>query len=638
MRRIGSIRTMVIGVTVACLAALGTPGVAGAHSRVMLSGDLPSWARPANARGPASPSGRLDLQVLLGWRNAGALATLAKAVSDPRNANYAHFLSPAQFRSRFSPSADDVAQVRAWLQSQGLRVTSVPASRLWVGASGTVAQVNAAFATKIETYRVDGTTRRGPAVAPSIPASLQGIASDVVGLDDEAMHPASAAAPPPLSFTNATPCSAYWGEQTANDQPDAYGVTQPYSPCGYTPQQLRTAYGVSDAIAAGDDGSGVTVAIVDAFADPRLVSDLQTYSTNHSLPAPSISVKRFLPFHGSRALQEGWSQEQALDVDAVHGMAPGAAIQFVGANNQTQAALNTGIEWVLDQHAADLISNSWGGGTEGTVANRRADNALFQQAAAEGIGLYFSTGDNGDLSTLHGHPGVGIPANNPWVTAVGGSSLAIGSDGGYLFETGWGTSKSTETGGAWQPDPPGDFVYGGGGGVSKDYDEPSYQTGVVPSSLAMRKHGPGRVEPDIAAVGDPTTGLLVGQTQRFPDGTRYGEYRIGGTSLACPVIAAIMALAQQNAGHALGFVNPALYEAYASDASIVHDVVDPPTTVAAVRSDWVGGDPSSGQKTFTLRTMNTTQSLHTTPGFDDVTGIGTPNGSAFLDAFGPPPA
>jgi subtilase family serine protease len=638
MRRLGSIRTMVVGMTVACLAALGTPGIATAHGRVMLSGDLPLWARAVNARGPASPAGRLDLQLMLGWRNATALATLAKSVSDPRNADYAHFLSPAQFRSRFSPGADEVAQVRTWLQSQGLRVTSVPASRLWVEASGTVAQVNTAFATRIETYRVAGRTLRAPAVAPSIPASLQGIASAVLGLDDETMQPASAAAPPPLSFSNATPCSAYWGEQMATDQPDAYGVTQPYSPCGYTPQQIRSAYGVSDAIAAGDDGSGVTVAIVDAFADPRLVTDLQTYSTNHSLPAPSISVQEFLPRNGSKALQEAWYGEQALDVDAVHSLAPGAAIAYVGARSSADGALKDAIEWVLDNHAADLISDSWGGHNEGTRATRSADTSMFEQAAAEGIGVFFSSGDNGDLSVQDGHPSVSVPANNPWVTAVGGSSLAVGSSGEYLFETGWGTSRTTATGGLWQPDPPGDHLYGAGGGTSKVFDQPGYQMGVVPSGLAFRNHALRRVVPDIAAVADPTTGFVIGQTQRFPDGTRYGEYRIGGTSLACPLIAAIMALAQQQAGHALGFVNPALYEAYTSDASIVHDVVDPPTTVAAVRSDWVGGDPSSGQKTFTLRTMNTTQSLHTTSGYDDVTGIGTPNGSAFLDALGPPPA
>jgi len=136
------------------------------------------------------------------------------------------------------------------------------------------------------------------------------------------------------------------------------------------------------------------------------------------------------------------------------------------------------------------------------------------------------------------------------VTAVGGTSLGVSSSDGYLFETGWGTTSSTLTNGAWDPAPPGDHIYGSGGGTSLFYAEPDYQKPVVPKKLAKANGGkPARVVPDVSLVGDPNTGMLIGQTQTFPDGTtKYSEYRLGGTSLSSPLMAGVMALADQQAG------------------------------------------------------------------------------------------
>src|SRR5206468_7364689 len=128
------------------------------------------------------------------------------------------------------------------------------------------------------------------------------------------------------------------------------------------------------------------------------------------------------------------------------------------------------------------------------------------------------------------------------------------------------------------------WLYGAGGGVSRLFGEPAYQSGVVPSSVFAAQGRTGRALPDIAAFGDPNTGYLIGQTQTFPDGTvRYSEYRIGGTSLSSPIIAGIMALANQAAGRTLGFVNPLLYGLAGSTAYT--DVVNPASTVAVVRTN-----------------------------------------------------
>jgi subtilase family serine protease len=129
--------------------------------------------------------------------------------------------------------------------------------------------------------------------------------------------------------------------------------------------------------------------------------------------------------------------------------------------------------------------------------------------------------------------------------------------------------------------------------------------------------------------GDPTTGMLVGETQTFSDGVYYDTYRIGGTSLSCPLFAGVMALADQRARFPHGFANPALYRLARSHA--YRDIVDPKTAIAAVRSDFVNGENDGVG--FSLRSMNDTETLHTIRGYDDVTGIGTPNGEAFLNAL-----
>src|SRR5581483_5734873 len=203
-------------------------------------------------------------------------------------------------------------------------------------------------------------------------------------------------------------------------------------------------------------------------------------------------------------------------------------------------------------HLADIVTNSYGFSTEllpGGYVKPLNDTML--QGVLEGIGIYFSSGDNGDETD--GGPASRAtpdwPAVSPWVTAVGGTALAVGKDNTYLFETGWGTMRNRLncTGFLQQVNQwcgKEVYLYGSGGGTSRIFAQPWYQAGVVPSSLATRwSSTPARVIPDVSAVGDPNTGMLVGQTQRFSDGTYYGEYRIGGTSLSSPLMAGIMAVA-----------------------------------------------------------------------------------------------
>jgi subtilase family serine protease len=604
-----------------------------------LHGSAPSWANAKNYQGAADPTADIGFRVYLGWNNPSAVAALAQAVSDPHSSSYGKYLTPAQFRQQFAPSQAQVGAVQSWLKSQGFDVQYTPTNNHYVSAEGTVAQAAAAFGTGFGMYSVEGLTLRSPSADVSIPSSLAGIVSGVIGLDDSAQfvhtNHTFGDAPPPAAFVSAQPCSSYWGEKQAVGFTNPYGAgTLPYAPCGYTPAQIKGAYGIS-----GYDGSGQTVAIIDAYAAPTIVQDVNQWSINRGLP--TMSANQFTqvvapgtyhhPESGLKQDPQGWYGEETLDVEAVHGMAPAAKVVYVGAPNNFQD-LDAALNHVVDRHLAQIVTNSYGFNTEllppGYIMPQE-DTIL--QGAIEGIGIYFSSGDNSDESLVEGYRTTDWPASSPFVTAVGGTSLAVGASNNYLFETGWGTTTSSWTGTNWKPTPPGSWLYGAGGGVSQIFAEPSYQVGVVQSSVFAAQGRTGRAVPDIAAFADPNTGYLIGETQTFPDGSvKYSEYRIGGTSLSSPIMAGIMALADQAHGSPHGFANPLFYSLVGSSAFT--DIVSPASTVAVVRTNYNNGVDASAGLNYRLRTMNQALSLRTTPGYDDVTGLGTPT-SSFLSAL-----
>src|SRR5450759_1467660 len=232
------------------------------------------------------------------------------------------------------------------------------------------------------------------------------------------------------------------------------------------------------------------------------------------------------------------------------------------------------------------------------------------------------------------------PASSPWVTAVGGTSIGIDQSNNIALETGWesGTSsycststKACPTLREWYPAPPGDFYYGSGGGTSRIFTQPSYQVGVVPASMSKANSSstPMRVVPDVSAIADPNTGFLIGQTQTFPDGSvKYSEYRLGGTSLASPIFAGLMADLQQHLGTNIGFANPMLYGMSASNFNDILHVAD----AGVVRANFNNSVDATGGYSYRFRSFDFTTGLtiHTVAGYDNVTGIGTINGVNFF--------
>jgi subtilase family serine protease len=309
---------------------------------------------------------------------------------------------------------------------------------------------------------------------------------------------------------------------------------------------------------------------------------------------------------------------------------------YVGARDCAGGLDNAWASAIVN-NIANVITNSWGAGTDDINLLGTAYVQFYQQfsleAALTGITVNFSTGDSGDYTaggTDLAAKTVSFPADLPYVTGVGGTSVFIGSHGQWLDEFGWQNAYSTLTNGAWTPAPPGPYNSGGGGGTSQLFAQPFYQVGRVPPSIS-KYYGstPMRAVPDIAMPGDPNTGFLVGETQVFPDGTYWDQYRIGGTSLSSPLLAGVVAVADQAHHRSLGFINPLYYRMLGTRA--LHDIAAPTSPLAQVRTDYVNFLDNSQGKFFRLQTIDVQSStLHDTPGYDNETGVGTPKGPAFF--------
>ncbi|WP_328646367.1 S53 family peptidase [Amycolatopsis sp. NBC_00348] len=630
------------------------PAAASAQGRQDIPQSHPLWANAQAKVADTAPAAKLSFRVYLNQRdNAGAEA-LAQAVSDPDSKTYRQFLSTDQVRDRFAASDATVNAVKAWLTGSGFSIGDIPSNRAYVEATGTAGQTQNAFGVKLGKYSVKGQTLRAADKNLSVPANLASDVLGVVGVDQatnlfkpdhtdgidsgkatKSVQPSDVAPGP--GFRNAPPCSSYYGEKVDTTDPAYNGKQLTYAPCGYTPAQLRSAYGVDQAAKFGADGHGTTIAIVDAFASPTIYADASTYAKKND-PQHPLKQSQFSQhvFPANPVLEPpdqcdaaGWYGEETLDVEAAHGLAPGANILYVGGESCEDNALDEALNYVIAGHKADIVSNSYGDTGEDIPADEvKVFNQISLQAVLEGIGVYFSSGDNGDEVARLGTPSPDFSASAPWITAVGGTSLAVGKNGQRLFETGWETSKSTITNGAFGP-----FAYtsGSGGGTSRLFPQPFYQKGVVPDSLSTKNQtagNKGRVVPDISAIGDPNTGFLVGQTQTFPEGAHYDQYRIGGTSLASPVFAGIMAVADSFDHFHHGFINPVIYK-LTSRTKAISDVQHVDAAVARV--DYANSVDASDGLLRSVRTFDYQGlTIHTTKGYDDVTGLGSPSGLLFL--------
>jgi subtilase family serine protease len=630
-----------LGTAAASVLGAGSATAAPRPGRHVLNGSQPNWLSRARATGGApADASTISFGLLLKLRDSAAAEATLASISDPASASYGKWLTSSEFATRFAPAKADIAAVQSWLKGQGFALRSTLGG-MYVEASGSTAQINKVFGTKIENYTYQGQTVHANSTALSLPdgtpSAVLGVVSGVVGLDQGTAlkKPADTLPGPDSGFRAGKPCSSSYGATTATAQPGVNGKKLPYVVCGYAPKQYQSAYGVTAQLKHGVNGHGITVAVTDAFASPTIVGDTKTYNAKHGLPAFSRGqFSQITPGPDGYDLVDecggaGWYGEETLDIEAVHSMAPGAKIVYVGG-----ADCSTGLDeaWAstIDNHVADIITNSWGTGTDKVEDLGAEYIAYYQQfsleAALTGITVDFSSGDSGDETsggTDTASKTVDFPADLPYVTGVGGTSVGIDKNGKRVWEHGWQNAYSalSADGKSW-----GDPAYssGGGGGTSILFAQPFYQRGVVPKSISEYFGStPMRTVPDISMPGDPNTGFLVGQTQVFPNGTYYDEYRIGGTSLSSPLLAGLQALAGQKAHHPVGFANPLYYREAGTSALV--DITAPKKPLQQVRTNYVNGVDASGGKAFLLQTVDVqTSTIHSTPGYDAETGVGTP--------------
>ena len=627
----------------------------------------------------------INFEVDLALSDPQGAQAFAKAVSTPGSASYRKYLTPAQWEARFSPSASAVQQVQAFLKESGFAVGQASADRMAVSATGTAQQVERAFATSLSYHRVQGHTLLLADRDLAVPADLGAVVAGVSGVSETLTHPdntvgaarvsrtpaakSGGSIPQPAGFRVAPPCGRYYNQKLDSQLPpyrNGYPYPPPWAVCGYTGPQFRSAYNLTGA----DNGAGVTVAIVDAYASPTLFSDAQHFASLND-PANPLRPSQFseqVPNSFTKVNAcgaSGWFGEQTLDVEAVHNTAPGAKILFAGARNCTTPALNHSLRNIVDHHLAQVITNSYGdtaGDLLDSAGSRQSTDNILLMAVGTGVSVLFSSGDGGDEYTSVGQVSPDYPASSPYATAVGGTTLQVGNAGQRLGEFGWSTARSflcnptyvtlggctAAQEGTWLPIDLG-LDGGSGGGTSYVYPQPFYQAGVVPTSLSeTRSSTPMRVVPDISMEADPATGMLVGETQTFPDGTYYDQYRIGGTSVASPLFAGVIARADEASGFALGFLNPDLYSLH-GNAAALYDV-GPAGKQDQSRSDYANSVDSSqgflestriidyeGPEQFCSSTSvssctTRTVALHATPGYDNMTGLGSP-GSGFVQAL-----
>jgi subtilase family serine protease len=681
-------RKFVVVMTAALVLGLWADASLGSASGPSGLSQIRGTASPAasNANDPrvgsVAPASAINFEVQLKLTQLGAARAFATAVSTPGSASYGKYLTPAQWEARFSPTAGQVAEVSAFLRSSGFKVLNVTPDRMAIDASGTAAQVEHAFATSLAYYNVAGTKLRLANRDLSVPAALAGIVAGATGISQTLARPADTTDnpvatpsngpspnPPPAGFRVAPPCGTSYGQKldtALKPYGNGYPSPAPWAVCGYAPPQLRSAYSLNGAA----DGSGVTVAITDAYASPTLEADAQKYASINDPTHPLLDSQfgELLPSSynlGDLCGPSGWYGEQTLDVEAVHATAPGAHILYVGAEN-CFGELFGAVRTVVDHHLADVVTNSWldlGGDVLDDASLRSSFDNVLMMAAGEGISVLYASGDNGDDFTTLGAVVGNYPATSPWATAVGGTTLQIGAKGQRVGEFGWSTARSflcneaeiagggctDAQRGAWLPI--NEALDGGsGGGTSFVYHEPAYQVGVVPTSLAeFNGPEPMRVYPDISMEADPATGFLVGETQTFPNGVYYDQYRIGGTSVASPLLAGVIARADETAGHPLGFVNPKLYS-LSGDSSAIDDVLAAGKQDMS-RSDFANSVDASNGFLFSTRIVDyeggehfctddgtcfhRPVALNVTPGYDNMTGLGSP-GDDFIARLSAP--
>ncbi len=519
-----------------------------------------------------APSKPMYMEFVLKTASVDRIEAFLATQQDPTSPNYHHWISSAEFGRRFGASQADVNAVVAYAKSQGFTVTHAWDDNTFVSVKTDVAHAQAAFGVKINAYQrpasmiADGDpeTFYAPDSQAKLPASIASRVDGVLGLDNFIIQHSDLSAQ--NAATKLTPVSSIGRAGGLNIGPLIGNVAPDFTgPIG--PADLSKVYNIDGLKALGATGSGVKVGIL-SFST-RYTGDIQQFADNYGLGTISVSD---VDIDGGPQDGNG-ADEESLDGEVVAGQAPKATIVFYDGDGNVDAArydcLNQmqadGVQVVTSSQSSeeDLII---GLGAEGVTYYTNLQK-IDAQLVAAGIPLYNSTGDNGALDkATDSHLEPHLECSEPDVTAVGGTSVYGDANGNWSSETAW--TWSADTG-------------GGGGGVSKIYKQPSYQTG---PGVSNQYSDGNRQYPDIAALGDnsnPGYEIVINGAWS----------QVGGTSASTPLWASVNVLMTQLAGAKTGSLNTRLYNIgtnlnTAGEPFVYHDITVGSDGYYSATADW----------------------------------------------------
>ncbi|MCG3108295.1 hypothetical protein L3N51_00576 [Metallosphaera sp. J1] len=524
------------------------------------------------------PSSQVCVSVFIPPKNMNYLYLLVQEIGN----HQIHPLNRSELISMFG-NVQKEREVISYLKSHGFTVVySSPFSVMAVSNASTVEEV---FHTSLSLYKSGTLLYYRPETTPIIPSPLSN--SLIMGLSNYSLIKPDLVVLGNLSngqLRLSSPSPGYYGFQ--------------FSATYYTGREISQAYNVIPG------GKNVTVAIIDAYGDPELTQDVKAFDAQNNLPPINLTILPVGPYHPIYGIFTGWDIETALDVETVHSMAPYAHVMDVVASNPG-SALFEAVDLVVSQDLAQVVSMSWGlpenliGASgfyayfQGSTPNYPYLDYYFALGTAEGISFFASSGDNGAFGgTLTSYGGVNFPASSPFVTAVGGTSLYVNATSGSIENKNANVSYGYET--AWGVLPqyfePGITSVASGGGVSSLFPAPWYQIQYLNAST--------REVPDVSADANPYTGIVI-----YAEGV---EEVIGGTSLASPIWAGVTADLDSQLNQSLGLLNPMLY--------------------------WIYSNSTLYTQAFHQVTVGFNGVYSAKPGYNMVTGLGTPNYPGLLNA------
>ena len=487
----------------------------------------------------------LSLELVFKLRNEAAFDQCLTSISNPSSPNYRHFLN-ADTLEPYVPTPGQKESVMNFLEKQGFTVT-VGSSPLVLQLTGTVGTIRRAFGTRLSLYMQASNAFYSPDSDPNMPQNLGTLVTAIAGLEN---------------FTVIRPAEFPCG---SSGYPDC-------------PKGIQVGYTFSYIYSSGRDGTGETVAVVDMPGDPNIQIAMNRYTGNYSyaLPSTVLSIK-YPEGTPPSSYDSTWAAESAMDVEAVHSVAPGAKIVLL-YNSNADPDLMDAVDYVANQGLAQIVSNSWGYAcASGPCSDTQLTPSLVSSVdsrlavdSALGLTILFASGDQAakpDGSNL----GTEFPASDPNVLAVGATDLTLVGCGPITC-----SAYGSESGASIS-----------GGGYSGYFSEPSWQTSAIGTKL-------GRAVPDVSILGySPSFWVYSTLANACGGGSGGGWFGCSGTSLSTPLWAGFLALALQvRGGGYLGNVAPLLYQlALTSSYSFdFHDI----TTGSNGYSAGTGWDPVTG--------------------------------------------